>query len=78
MSAVIWVAAREAYRPAIDASILELRDRSIDNVMWAEINYRNNREQKHSRFPIAERLVACVSPGSPRCFSLFVLKSASR
>jgi hypothetical protein len=58
------------YRPAIDAAILEVRDRSIENVMWTEITYRNNRETKPDRFSKPERLVACVSPGSPQILQL--------
>lgn len=58
------------YRPAIDSAILEVHDRSINNVMWTEITYRNNREPKPDRFSRPERLVSCVSPGSSQVLQL--------
>ena len=58
------------YRPAIDAAVLEVRDISVENVLWTEITYRNNREPKPDRLSRPERLVTCVSPGSSQVLQL--------
>jgi hypothetical protein len=58
------------YTPVVDSAILDVRQVSENNVMWTEIKYRNNREPQPSRFPRPERLVTCVSPGSPQILQL--------
>ncbi len=58
------------YRPVVDTAILEVREIGVDNLMWTEITYRNNREPKPDRFARPERLATCVSPGSQQVLQL--------
>lgn len=58
------------YSPSIDPAVLEVREISVEDVMWTEIRYRNNREPKPSRFSRPERLLDCVSPGHPQVLQL--------
>ena len=70
LEVAIWIPSallHSPYNPVIDAAILEVRQQSVNNVTYTEISYRNNREPTmHDRFSKPERLVACLSPGSPQ------------
>jgi hypothetical protein len=73
LEVTIWIPSailNSPYQPVIDAAILEVRAVSVNNVNYAEITYRNNREPKPDRFSKPERLVTCVSPGSAQVLQL--------
>ena len=77
LEVTIWIPSsilHSQYHPAIDTAVLEVREISVDDVMWTEITYRNNRETQPDRFSTPERLVTCVSPGSPQRLQLVRLE----
>jgi hypothetical protein len=73
LEVTIWILSAilySPYHPAIDRGVLEVRDISIDNVVWTEITYRNNRELHWHRAARPQPLVACLPPGSAQVLEL--------